>query len=63
MSGSSVSFFSKGMIIAILKLAGTSASERERLMISVMEGKRMSTHSLTSLVGIGSRAQSAQSPE
>ena len=57
MSGSRVSFLSNGLIMANLKLSGTSASVRELLMIWVIVGKRSSIQSFNKLVGIGSEAQ------
>ena len=42
MAGLRVSIVRRGMVMVILKLAGTSASESERLMICVNKGNRMS---------------------
>ena len=57
LSGGSKDFLISGVTTAFLKSAGTTPSDREQLTSLVIEGTRMSRHSLTKKVGHGSNRQ------
>ena len=54
-SGMRSAFFNKGVTAASLNDLGTCPFENDWLMIQVIRGERMSRHSLTILVGTGSK--------
>ena len=55
--GGSEAFLISGVTTAFLKSTGTTLSDREQLTSLVIEGSRMSRHSLTKKVGHGSIRQ------
>ena len=53
----SEAFFISRVTTAFFKLVGTTPSDREQLTSLVIEGKRMSKHSLTKMEGHGANRQ------